>query len=66
MKIWESIKAKWRGEHRVNVATRGRVFAKDDSSPLSTPTAVNKQTTMKLVGIKIIRASGQEEVIKHG
>jgi len=63
MRLWESVKAKWRGETRIKGAERGRLFEKLGATPVGEPTKVNKDTTVELVGIKVIREDGTIEEI---
>ncbi|MBV1952544.1 MAG: hypothetical protein KUG64_10185 [Cycloclasticus sp.] len=63
MRLWESAKAKWRGEKRIKGAERGRLFIREGEAPTGAPKELNRNTTMELVGIKIIRADGSEEEI---
>jgi hypothetical protein len=69
MRLWERVKAWRRKEHMIKGVNRGRCFIKKDSDSTA-PTGEAKQATAKaeakLVEIKVIRADGTEEVIKHG
>ena len=64
MRLWEDLKAKWRGETRLKGAKRGRLYIRKDDKPSGSPVEVNKQTTVELVGITITRADGTIAEIK--
>jgi hypothetical protein len=68
MRLWERVKAWRRKEHMIKGVNRGRCFVKKevDSAPTGGAQQVAAKAEAKLVKIKVIRADGTEEVIKHG
>jgi hypothetical protein len=66
MRLWERVKAWRRKEHMVKGVNRGRCFVKKDSESTGGAKQATAKAESKLVEIKVIRADGTEEVIKHG
>lgn len=72
-RLWEIFKAWRRGEVMSKTISRGRCFSKKGTPTLEVldkpslgKVSIKPKATMKLVGIKVIRADGTEEDIKHG
>lgn len=63
MRLWESAKAKWRGEKRIKGAERGRLFIRENEAPSGAAKELNRQSTMTLVGVTVTRADGTVEEI---
>lgn len=64
MRIWQDIKAWYRGEKKVQGASRGRCYVKGEEP--SKPPEARATASIKLTGIKITRADGNVEEIKNG
>lgn len=65
-RLWEKFKAWRRNEVLLDGVSRGRCFVKKAELATNNAKQSTGKATAKLVGIKVIRKDGTEEVIKHG
>lgn len=68
IRLWERFKAFRRGERMIPGATRGRAFVKKEGAPAVSQAGdiinIPAGAKLELVGIKVIRKDGTEEVIQ--
>ena len=64
-RLWEAFKAWRRGEKRVASGVRGRCYTRE-GRPVTGPTKTRAKASAKLASIRIVRANGDIEEIKHG